>query len=117
MRALVLGYGFQVAVALVGLVLAPFLLGRLGAHDYGLWLVVAQVLGLLGLLDLGVNAILGREVAAASGGAEPSHGGRRGGSLRDLARLAPDTGRGGRRGGGVGARSRGAGRSWPLRSA
>jgi hypothetical protein len=62
-HALVLGYGFQVAVALVGLVLVPFLLSRLGARDYGLWLVVAQVLGLLGLLDLGVTAILGREVA------------------------------------------------------
>lgn len=71
-HALVLGYGFQVAVALVGLALVPFLLSRLGAQDYGLWLIVAQVLGLLGLLDLGVTAILGREVAAASGGPKPS---------------------------------------------
>ena len=80
--ALMLGYGFQFTVALVGLVLTPFLLGRLGAHDYGLWLVVAQVLGLLGLLDLGVNAILGREVAAASGGAEPAA------AVADVARRA-----------------------------
>jgi O-antigen/teichoic acid export membrane protein len=71
-RALVAGYGFQLAVALIGLVLVPFLLSWLGPQDYGLWLVVGQVLGLLGLLDLGVNAILSREVAAASGGAEPA---------------------------------------------
>src|SRR5262245_13037609 len=71
-HALLLGYGFQLAVALVGLVLTPFLLGQLGAQDYGLWLVVGQVLGLLGLLDLGATATRGREVAAASGGAEPT---------------------------------------------
>jgi O-antigen/teichoic acid export membrane protein len=60
-----LGSGFQAVVALTGLVLTPFLLGRLGDADFGRWLVVGQVLGLLGLLDLGVTAILPREVARA----------------------------------------------------
>jgi O-antigen/teichoic acid export membrane protein len=71
-HALLLGYGQLLIVTLAALVLTPFLLNRLGAQDYGLWLVVGQVLGLLGLLDLGVTAILSREVAAASGGAKPT---------------------------------------------
>lgn len=66
-RALTIGYGFQLTVAVVGVVLTPFFLSRLGTVTYGQWLIVSQVLGLLGLLDLGVTAILGREVAAASG--------------------------------------------------
>jgi O-antigen/teichoic acid export membrane protein len=66
-RAVSIGYGFQVVTAATGLVLTPFLLSRLGAEDYGRWLVVGQVLGLLGLLDLGVTAVLPREVGRASG--------------------------------------------------
>src|SRR5262245_2539861 len=66
-KALTLGYGFPAMVAVVGLVLTPFLLNRLGVATFGQWLIVGQVLGLLGLLDLGVTAILAREVAAASG--------------------------------------------------
>lgn len=52
---------------LVGLWLTPFLLHRVGQHELGLWLVGGQVIGYLGLLDLGVLAILPREVAHASG--------------------------------------------------
>jgi O-antigen/teichoic acid export membrane protein len=72
-RALTLGYTYQAVVAVTGLVLTPFLLRELGLTDYGRWLVVGQVLGLLGLLDLGVTGVLPREVARASGtaGAEP----------------------------------------------
>lgn len=69
-RALTLGYGYQAVVMVVGLWLTPFFLAHLGVADYGLWLVVGQVLGYLGLLDLGVTAILPREVAAASGSAD-----------------------------------------------
>jgi O-antigen/teichoic acid export membrane protein len=68
-RALTVGYGYQAVVAVTGLVLTPFLLSRLGVEDYGQWLAVGQVLGLLGLLDLGVTAILPREVARSSGAA------------------------------------------------
>src|SRR5437588_2097727 len=52
---------------LVGLLLSPFLLHRLGAQDYGLWLVGTQMLGYLFLLDLGVTGLLSREVAYAVG--------------------------------------------------
>lgn len=60
------GYIQQAATLVVGLWLTPFLLRNLGQHDLGLWLVVTQVLGYLALVDLGILAILPREVALAS---------------------------------------------------
>ena len=51
----------------VGLWLTPFLLGRIGTHDYGLWLITTQILGYLMLLDLGVVALAPRETAYATG--------------------------------------------------
>jgi O-antigen/teichoic acid export membrane protein len=66
-RALTIGYGYQAAVVVTGIVLTPILLTRLGTADYGKWLIIGQVLGILGLLDLGVTAVLPREVALAYG--------------------------------------------------
>jgi O-antigen/teichoic acid export membrane protein len=65
--ALTIGYGFQAVVAATGLVLTPILLARLGTETYGQWLVIGQVLAMLALLDLGVAAILPREVALSCG--------------------------------------------------
>src|SRR5688572_23992615 len=62
-----LGYLHTAGTILVGLWLTPFLLGHLGSHDYGLWLLGAQVVFYLGLMDLGVVAVIPREVASASG--------------------------------------------------
>jgi O-antigen/teichoic acid export membrane protein len=62
-----IGYAHQAAIILVGIWLTPFLLHRIGQHEYGLWLVAGQLLGYLALLDLGVLAILPREVATVSG--------------------------------------------------
>lgn len=62
-----LGYLHTAGTILVGLWLTPYLLGQLGSHDYGLWLVGAQVVFYLGLLDLGVVARIPRDVASASG--------------------------------------------------
>lgn len=75
------GYVSQFLVTAVGLWLTPFLLARTGQHDYGLWLVCAQVLAYLMLLDFGIVALLPRETAFATGrakereaeGAELSH--------------------------------------------
>lgn len=64
-----LGYLQTACVTLVGLWLAPFLIGRLGQEHYGLWLVGMQVLGYLALLDFGIVALLPREVAHATGAA------------------------------------------------
>lgn len=61
------GYANQILITLVGLALTPFLLHRVGQHDYGLWLVGTQLMFYLGLLDLGVIALLPRETAFATG--------------------------------------------------
>jgi len=62
-----LGYMSQALMMLTGLWLTPFLLHRIGQHDYGLWLVALQVLTYLTLIDLGVVALLPRETAYATG--------------------------------------------------
>src|SRR5260370_6514879 len=62
-----LAYASQVLTTLVGLWLTPFLLFRIGQHDYGLWLVGTQIMFYLGLLDVGVVALLPRETAFATG--------------------------------------------------
>jgi O-antigen/teichoic acid export membrane protein len=61
------GYASQIITTMVGLALTPFLLHRIGQHDYGLWLVGTQLMFYLGLLDLGVIALLPRETAFATG--------------------------------------------------
>ena len=66
-RGASLGYVHLVVVTLVGLWLTPFLLDQLGSHDYGLWLVGLQIVAYLQLVDLGVVALLPREVAYATG--------------------------------------------------
>ena len=62
-----LGYLHTLSAMLVGLGLTPYLLRQLGSHDYGLWLLGTQVVFYLGLMDLGVVALVPREVASASG--------------------------------------------------
>jgi O-antigen/teichoic acid export membrane protein len=62
-----LGYAYLGLVTVVGLWLTPFLLGRIGTEDFGLWLVTTQILGYLQLLDLGVVALAPREMAYATG--------------------------------------------------
>src|SRR5258705_5329457 len=61
------GYASQVLTTMVGFWLTPFLLYRIGQHRYGLWLVGTQLMFYLGLLDLGIVALLPREVAFATG--------------------------------------------------
>jgi O-antigen/teichoic acid export membrane protein len=61
------GYAGQLLTTFVGLWLTPFLLFRVGQHDYGLWLVGTQLMFYLALLDLGVVALLPRETACATG--------------------------------------------------
>ena len=61
------GYSTQILTMVIGLWLVPFLLLRIGQHDYGLWLVGTQIMFYLGLLDLGIVAVLPREVAFATG--------------------------------------------------
>ena len=66
------GYLNQFLVTVAGLWLTPFLLGRVGQNDYGLWLVGTQIMGFMMLLDLGVVALLPRETGFATGRAARS---------------------------------------------
>lgn len=61
------GYVHMTVATAVGLWLTPFLLGRLGGHTYGLWLVGTQIIAYLLLMDLGIVALLPRETAYVTG--------------------------------------------------
>jgi len=49
--------------AVVGFLLSPFILHRLGNTGYGLWTLVLSLTGYFGLLDLGIRSSVGRFVA------------------------------------------------------
>jgi len=61
------GYLYQAIVLTAALWLTPFLIRHIGTHDYGLWGLGAQLIAYLGLMDLGVVALLPREIAYATG--------------------------------------------------
>ena len=67
------GYVHTFLTVVIGLWLTPFLLRQLGTHDYGLWLLGAQVLIYLALLDLGIVQLLPRDVAMAAGRGTGDH--------------------------------------------
>ncbi len=67
LNGVVFGYTYQALSMLVALWMTPFLLHRLGQHDYGLWLTALQIMVYLSLADLGVVALLPRTVAYATG--------------------------------------------------
>lgn len=62
-----LGYIHTIVTVIVGLWLTPYVLRHLGSHDYGLWLLGAQVLVYLALMDLGIVQLVPRDVAVAAG--------------------------------------------------
>src|SRR5216117_3928205 len=79
LQGLSFGYLQQILVMAAGLWLTPFFLSHLGQHDFGMWLILTQITLYLGLLDLGVVALLPRETAFAVG-----RGGIRSGELPRL---------------------------------
>lgn len=62
----------QVLLTVAALWLTPFLLRHLGGADFGLWLLATQLLTYLQLLDIGVIALLPRDVAHAWGARDES---------------------------------------------
>lgn len=70
LRGMGVGYAYQLLSMGVGLYLTRFLLQRLGSEQYGLWVIGMQLLGWLLLLDVGVIALVPREVASATGRAD-----------------------------------------------
>ncbi len=71
---IVWAYVNMAVVLLVGMWLMPFYLRHLTVERYGLWLVGAQVLAYLLLLDVGVVSIVPRETAYATGRARGVQG-------------------------------------------
>jgi O-antigen/teichoic acid export membrane protein len=47
----------------VGFLVAPFLVHRLGETNYGLWILISSFTNYFGLLDLGIRASVGRNIA------------------------------------------------------
>jgi O-antigen/teichoic acid export membrane protein len=47
-----------------GLLVMPYLIRTLGPNTYGLWILIGTMTGYFGVLDLGINAALGRLIAA-----------------------------------------------------
>jgi O-antigen/teichoic acid export membrane protein len=66
-NALAIGYAYQFVVLGTTILLTPYILRTVGDRGFSLWLSVGQAVGILALLDFGVSAALGREVAVASG--------------------------------------------------
>jgi O-antigen/teichoic acid export membrane protein len=62
-----LGYLYLAIVTIAGLWLTPFILRHVGQQDFGLWLAGAQIVAYIGLLDLGVIALVPRETAYITG--------------------------------------------------
>lgn len=65
-------YLYQLIAFGCGLWLTRFLLRRVGAEEYGQWLIILQVVSYLELLDLGVIAVVPRQVAYITGGSDPA---------------------------------------------
>jgi O-antigen/teichoic acid export membrane protein len=51
----------------VGFVLTPYIIEHLGTVQYGIWALVASIIGYYGLLDLGVSSAIVRYVARYAG--------------------------------------------------
>jgi O-antigen/teichoic acid export membrane protein len=57
----------QLATMIVGFALTPFMLGRLGATDYGMWVLASTFVLYGSLLDLGVGVAVTKYVSEYSG--------------------------------------------------
>jgi O-antigen/teichoic acid export membrane protein len=62
-RNVLCNWAGMAAHLLTGFVLAPFLVRHLGVERYGLWVLIGSLAGYFTLLDLGVGAAVGRNVA------------------------------------------------------
>lgn len=67
------GYLNQFLATVIALWITPFLLQRIGQTNYGLWLVGAQILLYMTLMDFGIVALLPREIGFITGRAQGGH--------------------------------------------
>jgi O-antigen/teichoic acid export membrane protein/2-polyprenyl-3-methyl-5-hydroxy-6-metoxy-1,4-benzoquinol methylase len=61
-----INYSGVLVAGIVGIAVVPTMLDRLGVQSYGLWVGVLAFVAVVGEVDLGLNTIVIREVAAAS---------------------------------------------------
>src|SRR4029079_8990885 len=66
-RNVLTNWGAFVLSAVLSFVLSPFIVRTLGNTAYGAWVLLASVVGYLGLLDLGVRGAVTRYVARFHG--------------------------------------------------
>lgn len=52
------GYGSSAVLMVLGFLITPFILRHIGQGAYGLWAIIGQVIGYIGLTDMGVGAAL-----------------------------------------------------------
>jgi O-antigen/teichoic acid export membrane protein len=64
-------YSGMAVAAVVGILLVPLMLGRLGTDRYGLWLAAVTLTATLRAVDLGLGLVVVREVAGAAGERRP----------------------------------------------
>ena len=68
-KKLILGSGLRlvalVVTVLIGLVLTPYVIHSLGEELYGIWTLASSFVGMFSLLDIGLNAAVGRYAAAS----------------------------------------------------
>ncbi|MGA7513491.1 MAG: oligosaccharide flippase family protein [Candidatus Sulfotelmatobacter sp.] len=64
------------ATTVVGFLLMPFVVHRLGDQSYGYWVLVGAVLGYYGVLDLGIVTAVQFQVAKALGDGDPDSANR-----------------------------------------
>lgn len=69
LRRLLTGSGLQVinlgVCVLVGLLLTPYMITLIGDRLYGIWVLVAALIGWYGLLDLGLSGTINRHLTEA----------------------------------------------------
>lgn len=61
-RNLVSGWVMLVIEVAVAFALTPFIINRLGAAAYGIWSLMAGVIGYMGLIDIGIRGSVGRYI-------------------------------------------------------
>jgi O-antigen/teichoic acid export membrane protein len=63
LRAVATSWAFAITNAAAGFVLAPYILHRIGAEGFGLWVLVTSLVGYYGLLDVGIRSSILRYVS------------------------------------------------------
>jgi len=75
-RNVVLGWAAFAFTVVVNFFLSPFIVHTLGNTEYGVWVLLASLVGYMGLLDLGVRGAVSRYIARHHARVEDAEAGR-----------------------------------------